>query len=83
MRQYTIVTSTPDSPKVVLKPIIMAGMYNIPEVRAAVKVLEENATIEFIGVRLGVRFYGLAVTTADELKENHFKLKDVSNGEGE
>lgn len=76
MRQYRIITKTPDSEEQLLQPGVHATLYNIPEIRNAVEFIEANQATEMIGIRLGARFYGIVVIVADELKEGHFQLQD-------
>jgi hypothetical protein len=76
MRQYKIVTSTPETEPAVLEPGAHAALYNIPEIRTAVAFVRENQRMEFVGIRIDARRYSVVVTHDDELLDNHFELKD-------
>ncbi|MHA2135964.1 MAG: hypothetical protein ACW99J_19060 [Candidatus Thorarchaeota archaeon] len=79
MRQYRIVTSTPETEPTTLEPGTHAALYNIPEIRTAIAFVRENQRMEFVGIRIDARRYSIVVTYADALLDNHFELKD-SNG---
>lgn len=74
IRQYRIVSKTPDTDPVTLQPIVHAALYNIPEVRAAIVFAQTNLTAELIGMRINARFYSVVVVYAEELLENHFEF---------
>ena len=80
LRQYRIVTKTPESDEQMLQPGVHAALYNIPEVRDCVTFLETQPHVEMIGIRLGSRFYGIVVIHAPELQEHHFQVRDFSQG---
>jgi len=76
MRQYRIVTKTPDSKEQLLRPTVHASLYNIPEIRSAVEYLDQSPHVEMIGIRMGVRFYGIVMVEAEDLKDDHFQLRN-------
>ncbi len=78
IRQYRIVTKTPDSKETMLQPGVHAALYNIPEIRDCVVFLETQPHVEMIGIRLNIRFYGIVVIQAPELQAHHFQLRDFS-----
>lgn len=76
IRQYKIITKTPDSDPVTLEPTVHASLYNIPEVRAAIEFARTNKKAELIGMRIDARFYSVVVTYADSLQPNHFEFSE-------
>lgn len=74
MRQYRIITKTPESDPVMLEPVTHAALYNIPEVREAVSWIAEHDSVEMVGVRVRARFYSIVVSYEEELQEGHFKF---------
>lgn len=76
IRQYRIVTKTPDTDETMLQPGVHATLYNIPEIRDSVEFLEKQPHVEMIGVRIGPRFYGIVVIHDKEVRPHHFQLAD-------
>ena len=75
IRQYRIVTKTPQTKEQMLEPGVHAALYNIPEVRRAVEFVSENEFAEMVGVRISSRFYGIIVVFADTILDSHFEIK--------
>lgn len=74
IRQYRLITKTPDTEPQQLEPITHAALYNIPEVRESIEFCKTHTSIEMVGIRLGARFYSVVVVYADSLLEGHFSF---------
>lgn len=77
IRQYCILTRTPDTQPAILEPGLHASLYNIPEIRSAIDYVKENEHVEMVGIRIATRIYTVAVVYDEKLKPSHFELKDA------
>lgn len=76
MRQYRVLTKTPETNWVQLEPNVHGGLYNIPEIRSAIEYLKSAISVEMIGIRINSRVYTIIVTHEDELQPNQFELPE-------
>lgn len=74
MRQYRIITQTPDTEQSLIEPGVHKALYNMDVIKESVKFITTHKYVEMIGIRIDARLYSIVVTHADELLDNHFEL---------
>ncbi len=79
IRQYRIVTKTPETTQQILMPGIHKALYMIPSVQEAVRFVKKHPFVEMVGIRMAARFYSVVVFAGTTLEDTSFPLEDWRN----
>ena len=75
MRQYRVMTKTPDTDYTILEPGVHTALFNLKDVQDAIEFINSRKHVEMVGIRIGGRVYTIVVvTSSDTLLDNHIEL---------